>query len=141
MPLSSISNTHRESMFPIISGKFSSLLQPLRIRIIRDFILIFGGKFARLEHLERSNVTSLLRNPIEGSTSIKLVQPLRSKYFRFSIPEKSGIFSRNPQSVKFRDVSFAKFCETKQQKGNYQMISFQNKLMCKSFFLKPNSLK
>lgn len=102
------SNHVNESISPTISGKVSSLLQPLILICSTDFKAILLGKIIRLWHPDRLRSTSFSRNPTESSILTKLVQQSRFKILKFGNPDMSGISFRNWQLSKFIDVRFLK---------------------------------
>ena len=102
MPLFSINKHSRDSILPSISGKLSSLLQPLRESTDRDLDPSLVANLVSLEHPLSLNTRSLSRNPTESSTSTKLVQSVRSNTSMFGLPDKSGTFCNSqPDAYKY----------------------------------------
>ena len=66
-----------------ISENFLRLEQPDRIKISRDFNFISQGRPVRLLQSFRFNKVSLLRAPIDGWSSYKLVHPWKISLSRF----------------------------------------------------------
>jgi hypothetical protein len=86
---------HKDVIFPTIAGNVLRLEQPDRSKNSRDSKLIKFGRLLRRLQFRKFNRLRHLRNPMDGWTLDKLVQPSSSSLSRLGTPVKSGV------SIKF----------------------------------------
>ena len=103
-------SSDNRDIFPIISGNFFSLEQPLRSIISRASKLILWGRLLR--HLQpfKSIWISCLRSPRDAQIVHSLVQRRRISCLSFGIPLRSGISIKFWESLRSMSFNSFKIC-------------------------------
>jgi len=112
------SSSSRFITFPNISGNFSSLKHPYKLRILRVFNShMFVGRQASFTQSFKFKKTSPFRIPIESSILTSFLQPSRFSFSRFGTCLKSGVFIKFRECLRSIALSNFKGCQ-KIQKEN-----------------------